>query len=98
MISVNRVAGARSLPSSAQVNAGRARATRVGGRRWNVHLDNQVEVLLPERNALGAWRLLADKARDDGLLDRAITVIDLRFLPGRLRLRLDPVALRGGAA
>jgi cell division protein FtsQ len=68
-------------------------ATRVGGRRWNVHLDNQIEVLLPERNALGAWRLLADKARDDALLDRAITAIDLRFLPERLRLRLDPAAL-----
>jgi cell division protein FtsQ len=68
-------------------------ATRVGGRRWNVHLDNQIEVLLPGRNALGAWRLLADKARDDALLDRAITAIDLRFLPERLRLRLDPAAL-----
>jgi cell division protein FtsQ len=68
-------------------------ATRVGGRRWNVHLDNQIEVLLPERNALSAWRLLADKARDDALLDRAITAIDLRFLPERLRLRLDPAAL-----
>jgi cell division protein FtsQ len=68
-------------------------ATRVGGRRWNVHLDNQIEVLLPERNAVGAWRLLGDKARDDGLLDRAITAIDLRFLPERLRLRLDPAAL-----
>jgi cell division protein FtsQ len=68
-------------------------ATRVGGRRWNVHLDNQIEVLLPERNALGAWRLLANKARDDALLDRAITAIDLRFLPERLRLQLDPAAL-----
>jgi cell division protein FtsQ len=68
-------------------------ATRVGGRRWNVHLDNQIEVLLPEWNALDAWRLLADKARDDALLDRAITAIDLRFLPERLRLRLDPAAL-----
>ena len=68
-------------------------ATWVGGRRWNVHLDNQTEVLLPERNALGAWRLLAEKARDDALLERAVTVIDLRFLPERLRLQLDPAAL-----
>ena len=68
-------------------------ATRVAGRRWNVHFDNEIEVLLPERNALGAWRLLADKARGDALLERAVTVIDLRFLPERLRLRLDPAAL-----
>jgi cell division protein FtsQ len=74
---------------SARVTA----ATRVGGRRWNLHLDNQVEVLLPQRDVLGAWRLLAEKARDAGLLERAVSVIDLRFLPERLRLRLDPAAL-----
>jgi cell division protein FtsQ len=73
-------------------------ATRVSERRWNVHLDHDVEVLLPERDALGAWRMLADKARHDDLLERAITVIDLRFLPERLRLRLDPAAFEDGAA
>jgi cell division protein FtsQ len=67
--------------------------TRVGDRRWNVHLDNRVEVWLPERDVLAAWRLLAEKAREDALLERAVTVIDLRFLPERLRLRLDPDAL-----
>jgi cell division protein FtsQ len=71
-------------------------ATRVGARRWNVHLDHGVEVWLPERDVLGAWRVLADKARDDALLERAVTVIDLRFLPERLRLRLDPAALEDG--
>jgi cell division protein FtsQ len=68
-------------------------ATRVGGRRWNVHLDNGIEVWLPERDPLGAWRVLADQARATALLERAVTVIDLRFLPERLRLRLDPAAL-----
>jgi cell division protein FtsQ len=68
-------------------------ATRVGGRRWNVHLDDGIEVWLPEGDALGAWRVLADEARDAALLERAITVIDLRLLPERLRLRLDPAAL-----
>jgi cell division protein FtsQ len=67
--------------------------TRVGDRRWNVHLDNRVEVWLPEKDVLAAWRLLAEKAREDALLERAVTVIDLRFLPDRLRLRLDPAAL-----
>jgi cell division protein FtsQ len=71
-------------------------ATRVGGRRWNVHLDNGIEVWLPERDAPGAWRVLADEARADALLERAVTVIDLRFLPERLRLRLDPAALAEG--
>ena len=73
-------------------------ATRVGERRWNVHLDHGVDVWLPERDALGAWRMLAAKDRADGLLDRAVTVIDLRFLPERLRLRLDPVVLEDGGA
>ena len=68
-------------------------ATRVGDRRWNVHLDNGAEVWLPEQDVVGAWRVLAAKARDDALLERAITVIDLRLLPERLRLRLDPAAL-----
>ena len=71
-------------------------ATRVGERRWNVHLDHDLEIWLPEHDVLGAWRALADKARDDALLERAVTVIDLRYLPERLRLRLDPAALEDG--
>ena len=69
-------------------------ATWVGERRWSLHLDNAIDVLLPEQDPLGAWRLLAAKARDEALLERAIAVIDLRFLPKRMRLRLDPSALR----
>jgi cell division protein FtsQ len=68
-------------------------ATRVGERRWNLRLDNRVDVWLPERDVPGAWRLLARKARDEGLLERAITLVDLRFLPDRVRLRLDTAAL-----
>jgi cell division protein FtsQ len=71
-------------------------ATRVGDRRWNLLLDNQVEVWLPEQDVIGAWHLLAEKVRDEGLLERAVTVIDLRLLPSRLRLRLDPAALEAG--
>lgn len=71
-----------------------AAATWVGDRRWTLRLDNRIDVLLPERNVLRAWRFLAQKARDDALLERAISVIDLRFLPNRLRLRLDPEALQ----
>ncbi|HEX5079927.1 MAG TPA: FtsQ-type POTRA domain-containing protein [Geminicoccaceae bacterium] len=75
-----------------------AAATWIGDRRWTLRLDNRVDVLLPERGVLGAWRFLAQKARDDALLERAVSVIDLRFLPDRLRLRLDPEALQDGKA
>ena len=71
-----------------------AAATWIGERRWTLRLDNRIDVLMPERNMLRAWRLLAAKAREDALLERAISVIDLRFLPDRLRLRLDPEALQ----
>ncbi len=73
-------------------------ATWVGDRRWNLRLDNDIDVLLPEHDVLGAWRLLAAKARDEALLDRAISVIDLRFLPDRIRLRLDPAVLEDRGA
>ena len=73
-------------------------ATRIGERRWNLYLDNQIEVWLPEHDVLGAWHLLARKARDEALLERAITLVDLRFLPERLRLRLDPAALEDSNA
>jgi len=68
-------------------------ATWIGERRWSLHLDNETDVLLPEDDPLGAWRLLAARQRDEGLLDRAVTVVDLRFLPDRIRLRLDPRVL-----
>jgi cell division protein FtsQ len=66
-----------------------AAATWVGDRRWSLRLDNGIDVLLPERQPVAAWRLLAAKARSDGLLERAIVLIDLRLAPRRIRLRLD---------
>jgi len=75
-----------------------AAATWVGERRWTLRLENRVDVLLPERNVLRAWRFLADKVREENLLERAISVIDLRFLPSRLRLRLDPLTLQESKA
>lgn len=71
---------------SAQVMA----ATWVRGRRWNLHLKGGIEVQLPEKDPIAAWQLLAAKDRDHALLARAVSVIDLRFLPGRIRLELDP--------
>jgi cell division protein FtsQ len=68
-----------------------AAAIRVGERRWNLRFDNGVEVLLPEDDAAGAWRRFADWQRTHGVLERAVSTIDLRFAD-RLLLRLTPDA------
>jgi len=52
---------------------------RIGSRRWNVRLDNGIEIKLPEENPDVAWRKLAQMHRDERVLDRAIKDIDLRI-------------------
>lgn len=64
-------------------------ATWVGNRRWTLRLDSKVDVLLPEKAPLAAWRYLARTTREKALLDRAVLVIDLRQAPDRMRLKLD---------
>jgi cell division protein FtsQ len=66
-----------------------AAAVRVGGRRWNLRLDNGIDVDLPEQEPEMAWHKLAGLARTDKLLERAILAVDMR-LPDRLVLRLPP--------
>ena len=70
---------------SARVKA----ASWVGNRRWNLRLDNKIDVLLPENAPLEAWRYLARAVEEQALLDRAIVTIDLRQAPDRMRLKLD---------
>jgi len=64
-------------------------SVRVGGRRWDVHLDNGVIVSLPENNAARAWHRLAALDRSDKLLERDVRVVDMR-LPDRVVLRVPP--------
>jgi cell division protein FtsQ len=66
-------------------------AVWVGDRRWNLRLDNDVDVKLPEVNPTGAWLELARLEREQGLLKRDLSTIDLR-LPDRLVVRLAPDA------
>jgi cell division protein FtsQ len=67
-------------------------AIRVGNRRWNLRLDNGVDVQLPEENAAAAWGHLARLERDYGILGRDLAVIDLRR-PDQLLVRLAPSAV-----
>ena len=58
----------------------------VSDRRWDLFLDNGVQVMLPEVNAQKAVTELQETDKESGLLDRDITVVDLR-LPDRLVVR-----------
>jgi cell division protein FtsQ len=61
-------------------------AVRVDDRRWNLRIDNAIDVLLPEANPAEAWTRLAAQERANSLLQRDIQTVDMR-LPDRLVLR-----------
>ena len=66
-------------------------AIRVGGRRWNLRIDNGIDVKLPRRPRRRPGPSSARLERDYGILERDLTVIDLR-LPDQLLVRLAPTA------
>src|SRR3546814_16319483 len=63
-------------------------AVRVGGRRWNIQIEGRIDVRLPEADAAGAWAPLPRIERPQGLLSRAVLIVDLR-LPDPLWVRTD---------
>ncbi len=78
----------------------------VGGRRWNVFLENGVSVRLPEEQPEEAWHRLGEYQRVHALLSKNVRSIDMRF-PEKLILRPgapqvetpeDPTAGSSGAA
>ena len=64
---------------------------RVAGRRWDLRLDNDVTVKLPESGEDAAIAELARLDRDKSLLSRDIVAVDLRFAD-RLVVKLTPEA------
>lgn len=62
-------------------------ATRVGDRRWNINLNNNIIVFLPEKNIKSAWRKLAQLQNNSFILEKKIQVIDLR-IPNRITVKL----------
>jgi cell division protein FtsQ len=61
-------------------------SVRVGERRWNLHMRNGADVLLPEGHETEALNRLMQLQQDHALLDRPLAAIDLR-LPDRLTTR-----------
>lgn len=66
-----------------------AAIVRVDERRWNLHLANGTDVLLPEGVEAAALDRLAELQAGQDLLDRPLAAIDLR-LPDRLVIRPQP--------
>lgn len=63
-------------------------AVRVGDRRWNLRLDNGVDIQLPDRQEDQALDLLTQMDARHRLLARDIVSLDMR-VPGQLFIRLD---------
>lgn len=64
-------------------------AVRVGERRWNLRLNNGIDVLLPEGEDVKALARLAELQEAHALLDRPLQAVDLR-LPDRFVFRPQP--------
>lgn len=64
-------------------------AVRVGERRWNLHLNNGADVMLPEGHEIVALDRLMQLQQQHALLDRPLAAIDMR-LGDRLVLRPRP--------
>jgi len=73
-------------------------AVLVAERRWNVELDNGIDVRLPEDGVDAALDMLVKLDRNDKILSRDIAAIDLR-LPDRVTVQLsdDAAAARQDA-
>ncbi|MHC8508564.1 MAG: cell division protein FtsQ/DivIB [Rhodospirillales bacterium] len=54
-------------------------AVRIGGRRWDIRLRNGVDIRLPEDKPGAAWSRLARFDAEHRLLDRQLSLIDLRI-------------------
>ena len=70
-------------------------AVRVADRRWTLYFLNGIKVLLPEENVDQALRELDRLDREQGLLSRAVDIIDLRLAERTVvRLTDDAVSAR----
>ena len=90
----NATALVRMLASEPDMMSRVKAAVRVGGRRWNVHLADGIDIKLPEQDPGHAWRRLAEYQRAHGVLDKDVRVLDLRF-PDRLVIQPGEPAAEG---
>jgi cell division protein FtsQ len=83
-------AGLIDLLASEPELARRVRAAVwVGDRRWDIHMDERLHVMLPEDDPAAAWRRFAALARTGEILAGNYSIIDLR-LKDRVVVRKAP--------
>ncbi|MGE0844863.1 MAG: cell division protein FtsQ/DivIB [Flavobacteriaceae bacterium] len=68
-------------------------AIRVADRRWNLKLDNGIDIKLPEDGFAEALAVLDRLDGEQGLMQRQIKSIDLR-LPDRVTVAVDEAAVK----
>jgi cell division protein FtsQ len=76
-----------------QVHAVTRAATLVGERRWNLRLNDGLDIRLPENGVGNALATLSNLDKDEHLFAKDIVAVDLR-LPGRLIVQLSEDAAR----
>ena len=76
-----------------QVRAATKAAILVGERRWNLRLNDGLDVRLPENDVGNALAMLSKLDKEDRLFSRDITAIDMR-LPDRLTVQLSEDAAK----
>ena len=76
------------LASEPELAARVTAVTMVGDRRWNVRIDNTIDVLLPDDDMTSAWAKLAQLERTNRILQRDVETVDMR-LPDRLVVRVN---------
>jgi cell division protein FtsQ len=90
-----RVGEALALMRAAPALVPRLRAfARIGERRWDVVLDREMRVMLPEEGAARALKGAMALQFGEELFERDLVAVDLR-LPDRPVLRLHPRAAEG---
>lgn len=81
----------RLLASAPELRPRLRAAVRVGERRWDLALDRDMVLRLPEKDSIGALARIMALHYAEELLDRDLAIIDMR-VPDRPALRMTPEA------
>ena len=87
----------KAMARHEKLKSGLAALSRIGDRRWDLIYFTGLRVRLPEQGAAQALANLEMYQRESALLDRDVTLIDLR-VPGMVSLKPGPLAAEQLAA